>query len=140
MPVAWCASCNQRPTPAAQRRSFKANSNASADYSGADLRHLYRIDPSTGCWMWLGPFRSYGGSKRELPIVINMGSKHRLCGVPHNAMSRTFFEEELGRPLEAKENVHGVCATNKSNRHACVNPAHHEIRRGAGEMFGREMS
>lgn len=81
----------------------------------------------------------YGDSGREIPIIRIPGGRHRLCGIAHNAMSRTFFEERLGRPLTKNENVHGTCASNQGIRHACVNPEHHVIRRGAGEMFGRDM-
>lgn len=114
-------------------------SSTPKEYSGRDLTHLYRTDEMTGCWIWIGEFRTYGDSGREIPIIRIPGGRHLLCGISHNAMSRTFFEEHLGRPLTKNENVHGTCASNQGIRHACVNPEHHEIRRGAGEMFGRDM-
>ena len=107
-------------------------------YTADDLRPSVEIDPSTGCWIWKGEFRTYGGSTREIPITRGLG-KHAMCGVSHNAMSRVFYEEDLGRRLKRDENVAGTCESNRGVRHACVNPAHHELRRGAGIMFAHEM-
>jgi hypothetical protein len=107
-------------------------------YTGADLKQWISSDSQTGCWMWTGEFRRYGDESREMPIARGIG-KHAMCGVPHNAMSRVLFEEALGRNLRATENVVGTCPSNRGDRHACVNPAHHELRRGAGIMFAREM-
>jgi hypothetical protein len=110
----------------------------SKTYSGADLRKWYSVDANTGCWLWIGEFRRYGEQSREMPIARGIG-KHGMCGTPHNAMSRVLFEEDLGRILKPTENVVGICEANRGERHGCVNPAHHEIRRGPGIMFAREM-
>jgi hypothetical protein len=110
----------------------------SRTYTASDLRSNVSVDPATDCWLWTGEFRTYGGSTREIPISRGLG-KHEMCGVAHNAMSRVFFEEDLGRRLQATENVAGTCESNRGVRHACVNPAHHELRHGAGIMFAREM-
>ena len=107
-------------------------------YTAADLKPFYRVDPNSGCWMWIGEFRSYGDGAREVPIVIRWG-KHKMCGVAHNAQSRTIYEEYRGARLLSTENVVGTCASNQGARHACVNPDHHELRRGAGLMFSHEM-
>lgn len=140
MPANWCATCRPRQAPA--NPVTKARSSSSSipkEYTGADLAHLYRVEPATSCWIWIGEFRTYGAGGREVPIIRVAGGRHRFCGTAHNAMSRTFFEERLGRTLTKNENVRGTCSSNEGNRHACVNPEHHEIRRGAGEMFGRDM-
>ena|ERR1044071_3219704 len=107
-------------------------------YTAADLQAHVQVDDATDCWLWTGEFRTYGASTREIPISRGLG-KHAMCGVAHNAMSRVFYEEELGRRLKAAENVAGTCESNRGVRHACVNPAHHELRQGAGVMFAREM-
>jgi hypothetical protein len=110
----------------------------SKTYTGADLAPFYAIDPATGCWIWIGEFRTYGDGDREIPITRGLG-KHVMCGTAHNAMSRVLYEEQLGRNLKATENVAGACESNRGTRHACVNPDHHELRHGAGIMFAREM-
>ena len=110
----------------------------SRTYTADDLKRFYRVDSETGCWLWTGEFRSFGASTREIPIEIGMG-KHKMCGVSHNAMSRTIYEEYRGSKLKPTENVAGTCDSNKGVRHACVNPQHHELRRGAGLMFSHEM-
>jgi hypothetical protein len=110
----------------------------SRTYTGDDLRSLYRIDPATGCWLWTGDFRTYGDATREIPIGTGLG-KHLMCGIAHNAMSRVLFEEHLGRKLKATENVAATCDSNRGVRHACVNPQHHVLRRGAGIMFAHDM-
>ncbi len=107
-------------------------------YTAADLKPYYEVDPNSGCWMWTGTFRRYSDGGREIPIVIRAG-KHQMCGVAHNAQSRTIYEEHQGARLMATENVVGTCASNRGDRHACVNPEHHELRRGAGIMFSHEM-
>jgi hypothetical protein len=110
----------------------------SKTYTGPDLQKWYSVDPESGCWLWTGDFRRYGEGSGEVPIARGIG-KHAMCGVAHNAMSRVLYEEQLGRNLKTTENVVGMCASNHGDRHACVNPAHHELRRGAGIMFNREM-
>ena len=120
-------------------RDEKRLARRSKTYTAADMKHLYATDPKTECWIWFGEYRDYtqeGG--REMPVVKGWGF-HKMCGVAHNAMSRPIFEEHLGRVLKSTENVFGTCATNQGRRHACVNPAHHEIRHGAGIFFDREM-
>ena len=107
-------------------------------YTARDLVSQYRVDEATGCWLWTGEFRRYGDGQREMPIMRGIG-KHEMCGIPHNAMSRVIYEEHLGRRLKTTENVAGTCASNRGDRHACVNPEHHELRRGAGIMFAHEM-
>jgi hypothetical protein len=110
----------------------------SRTYTGEDLKAYYEADPETGCWMWIGEFRRYGDATREIPIIRGLG-KHLMCGVAHNAMSRVLYEEHLGRSLKRDENVAGTCASNRGERHACVNPEHHTLRHGAGIMFAHEM-
>lgn len=134
MPADWCATCNSTARLGPQVRVKRSRT-----YTAADLRPLYLIDPDTGCWMWTGLFRPYGSSTRDIPIVKGWGV-HQVCGVAHNAQSRTVFEEQLGRVLRATENIVGTCASNQGGRHACIKPEHHVVRRGAGEMFGREMA
>ena len=107
-------------------------------YTAADLKAFYEVDPNGGGSMWTGPFRRYSEGGREIPIVTNAG-KHQMCRVAHNAQSRTLYEEHQGARLMATENVVGTCASNRGDRHACVNPEHHELRRGAGIMFSHEM-
>jgi hypothetical protein len=139
MPSGWCATC-VRPKPVVSGgRSTSGTPGVPTEYSASDLKHLYRVDVATNCWIWIGEFRTYGRSDREVPIIRLSGGRHRFCGVAHNAMSRVFFEEHLGRPLLKFENVHPTCVSSRGRRHACVNPKHHEIRRGAGEMFGHDM-
>ena len=125
----------QRAREDARRERTEARNRT---YTADDLRARVQVDAATDCWLWTGEFRTYGGSTREIPISRGLG-KHAMCGVSHNAMSRVFYEEDLGRRLKATENVAGVCASNRGVRHACVNPAHHELRQGAGIMFAREM-
>jgi hypothetical protein len=113
-------------------------SERSRTYTAADLARFYRVDEASGCWLWIGEFRRYGDGPREIPIEVGLG-KHQMCGIAHNAMSRTIYEEYQGAKLKSTENVVGTCASNQGARHACVNPEHHELRRGAGLMFSHEM-
>jgi hypothetical protein len=120
-------------------RDEKRAARRSKTYTAADLRDQYNVDSETECWMWIGEFRSYTGESREIPIVRGYGV-HQVCGTAHNAMSRPIYEEWSGRVLANDENVVGTCASNRrAHRHACVNPAHHQIRHGAGIFFDREM-
>jgi hypothetical protein len=119
------------------RRRARAEQQART-YTAEDLKPFYEVDSATGCWLWTGEFHSYGNGTREIPVEIKMG-KHQMCGVSHNAMSRTIYEEYQGSKLKPTENVVGTCASNQGVRHACVNPEHHELRRGAGLMFAHEM-
>ena len=140
MPINWCAICTPRPHAQSKKaRGPQSSTSPPKEYSAADLTHLYQVDSTTGCWIWRGEFRRYGDGGREIPIIRVPGGRHRFCGTSHNAMSRTLFEEDLGRALATNESVYGTCLSNQGDRHACVNPQHHEIRRGAGEMFGRDM-
>src|ERR1051326_7876722 len=68
----------------------------SKTYAGDDLKPFYEMDPATGCWMWAGECRTYGSGDREIPITRARG-RHAMCGIAHNAMSRVFYEEQLGR-------------------------------------------
>jgi hypothetical protein len=121
----------------AERAAHRAE-RKSKTYAAADLVDLYEVDPLTGCWMWTGEFKQYTKDSREQPVITGFGV-HAMCGVAHNAMSRPIFEEQLGRILASDENVAGTCQSNAGDRHACVNPAHHVIRHGAGIFFDREM-
>jgi hypothetical protein len=136
-----------RRTRIAERTERRARIQAereSETYTADDLRSLYRIDPETGCWMWLGETRVYhldSGHGKAYPITRHRGAHTPVgfrCGVTHNAMSRVIFEEHLGRKLKANEDVYGTCQTNQGPVHACVNPEHHRLRHGGTLFFGAQ--